>query len=142
MVAGTNYNNDGLEPEVLKLIKAGATKPKEEVVKDIPPQFAKAYAKVAPEPGNWATLVSKIMKQGASFKGWTPDQIRSIAAPTLIVVADRDIARPEHAAEMFRLHRHAQLAVLPGKDHITLVENEILSPLVLSFLNAPIPEGN
>ena len=142
VIAGTNYTPAGLEPEIYKLIEEGATKPKEEAVKDIPPQFAKAYAEVAPNPENWPTLVSKVMKKGASFKGWTPNQIRSIAAPTLIVLADRDQLRLEHAAEMFRLHRQAQLAVLPGKDHITLVESEMIGPLVLSFLDAPMPEGN
>ncbi len=78
------------------------------------------------------------MKQGAAFPGWTPDQIRSIAAPTLIIFADRDIATPEHAVEMFRLHRNAQLAIIPGRDHITLVEKrETLNPIIRDFLDAP-----
>lgn len=143
VVAGTNYNNDGLVPEIRQLIEAGARMPEADVVKDAPPQLRAAYVKVAPQPGNWPKLVSKIMKQGASFQGWTPEQIRSIAAPTLIVLADRDMVRPEHAVEMFRLLRHAQLAILPGRDHMTLVENgEALVPIVKTFLDAPMPHAD
>jgi pimeloyl-ACP methyl ester carboxylesterase len=38
----------------------------------------------------------------------------SIRAPTLIVVGDRDIVPPEHAAELARLIPGARLLVLPG----------------------------
>ena len=39
---------------------------------------------------------------------------RSVRAPTLIVVGDRDIVGPEHAAELARLIPEARLLVLPG----------------------------
>ena len=73
-----------------------------------------------------------------NFKGWSPDEIRSIQAPTLILLGDRDIVRPEHAVEMFRLLPHAQLAVLPSTDHMQIVNRaDWLLPLVESFLNPP-----
>jgi pimeloyl-ACP methyl ester carboxylesterase len=80
------------------------------------------------------------MKQGAAFKGWTPEQIRSITAPTLIVLADRDIVTPEHAVAMFRLHRIANLAIVPGRDHFSIVDRpDGLNPTLLEFLDAPMP---
>ena len=42
--------------------------------------------------------------------------IRSINAPTLLIIGDKDNVRPEHAVEMFRLLRDARLVVLPS-DH-------------------------
>jgi pimeloyl-ACP methyl ester carboxylesterase len=42
------------------------------------------------------------------------DAVRSVRAPTLIVVGDRDIVGPEHAAELARLIPEARLLVLPG----------------------------
>jgi pimeloyl-ACP methyl ester carboxylesterase len=76
----------------------------------------------------------------ANFEGWSPDEIRSIQAPTLIMLGDRDIVRPEHAVEMFRLLPHAQLAVLPGTDHMTIVKRaEWQVSMVEAFLNAPAP---
>ena len=42
---------------------------------------------------------------------------------------------------MFRLHRNAQLAIIPDRDHITLVEkSDTLNPIVRAFLDAtPMP---
>ena len=55
--------------------------------------------------------------------------------------ADGDIVRPEHAVEMFRLLPHAQLAVLPGTDHMTVVNRaEWLVSMIEAFLDAPIPK--
>lgn len=34
---------------------------------------------------------------------WPAEDIRSIEAPTLLIVGDSDVVRPEHALEMFRL---------------------------------------
>ena len=48
------------------------------------------------------------------FKDLRTEDIRSIKAPTLVMIGDADNVRPEHAVEMFRLLPHAQLAVLPG----------------------------
>lgn len=52
--------------------------------------------------------------------------------------ADGDIVRPEHAVEMFRLLPHAQLAVLPGTDHMSLVTRaEWQVSMIEAFLDAP-----
>ena len=48
------------------------------------------------------------------FKDWPAEDIRSIAAPTLVMIGDADSVRPEHAVEMFRLLPQARLAVIPG----------------------------
>ena len=48
------------------------------------------------------------------WAGWTDDEIRSVAAPTLLVVGDRDFVRLDHAAEMLDLFPDCRLAVLPG----------------------------
>ena len=42
--------------------------------------------------------------------------------PVLLIVADRDVVSVEHAVEMFRALRRAELAVVPGTDHMQLVE--------------------
>jgi hypothetical protein len=36
----------------------------------LPAQFRDAYAKVAPHPEQWPTLVGKVMKLGLDFKRW------------------------------------------------------------------------
>ena len=56
------------------------------------------------------------------FKDWTPEQIRSITAPALVLTGDKDIIRPEHAVEMYRLLPHGSLAILPMTDHMAMPE--------------------
>jgi pimeloyl-ACP methyl ester carboxylesterase len=82
-----------------------------------------------------------------------PDEaIRAITAPTLLIIGDSDLVRPEHAVEMFRLLGGgvfgdtpaglpaSQLAILPGTSHVSLVNrSELLVPIITSFLDAAMP---
>jgi len=104
---GISYNNDGLEPEVVKGIASLTPEM-------IPKQFHDDYEKAAPEPGQWAGVVGKIRTMAVEWKGFSPGDLRGVRASVLVMVGDRDIVRAEHAVEMFRLFPNAQLAVLPG----------------------------
>src|SRR5262245_59446614 len=93
--------------------------------KSLPPNFAPSvlkgpYDKVAPDPKQWPVLVAKVKKMGLEFKGFTREEMKSIKAPVLITLGDRDGVRPEHAVEIFRLIPNAQLAMFPGGDHFLI----------------------
>jgi pimeloyl-ACP methyl ester carboxylesterase len=106
-----------------------------------PPLLKSPYDKVAPNPKNWPVLVAKIKKMVLEFKGFTREEMKSIKAPVLITLGDRDGVRPEHAVEMFRLIPNAQLALFPGADHFLIWQSpEKLLPTVAAFLDAPLPE--
>jgi pimeloyl-ACP methyl ester carboxylesterase len=112
-------------------------------LRSLPADFAPAvlkdhYDKVAPNPKNWPQLVAKVKKMVLEFKGFTPEQMKSIKSPVLITLGDRDGIRPEHAVEMFRLIPNSQLAIIPGADHLTLWMNpDKLLPAIAAFLNEP-----
>ena len=84
----------------------------------------------------------------ADLPQWSADEVRAIAAPTMLIIGDSDIVQPEHAVEMFRLLGggvigdlvglpRARLAVLPGTTHVTLVQRtDWLSSMVGEFLDA------
>jgi pimeloyl-ACP methyl ester carboxylesterase len=91
------------------------------------------YARIAPEPENWPALIEKIIRMDREFRDWPVEMIRSVTAPTLVIVGDSDIVRPDRAVEMFRLFGggvagdiaglpRSQLAVLPGTTHAALVD--------------------
>jgi pimeloyl-ACP methyl ester carboxylesterase len=79
------------------------------------------------------------------------EAIQAITAPTLLIIGDSDIIRPEHAVELFRLLGggvagdlvglpRAQLAVLPGTTHVTLVQRvDLLLAIIPPFLDASLP---
>ena len=87
------------------------------------------YQRLAPDPGGFPTLVEKLKTLDTTDFAWPDDDIRAIAAPTLIVLGDSDGVRLEHAVEMFKLRGggvmgdlsgmpESQLAVLPGTSHL------------------------
>ena len=115
--------------------------------------FEAAYAQSAPNPADWPKLIEQIKEFDRIFKGWTHEEIQTVKAPALLIYGDSDIARPEHAVELFRLFGGgvagdavglpaSQLAILPGTTHITLVHRaDWLVSMILPVLDAATPEG-
>jgi len=113
--------------------------------------FQEEYARTAPHPQDWPRLIAKVKQLNREFVDWPPEAIASIKAPTLLITGDSDIVRPEHVVELFRLLGggvpgdnvglpNAQLAVLPGTTHITLVDRaDWLISMITGFLDAPRP---
>jgi pimeloyl-ACP methyl ester carboxylesterase len=135
VIIGTPYNNEGLIPGLMENFKALTPE-------DIPQQFRDAYAKTAPHPEQWPTLVGKIKNLLLDFKGWQPEDIQSIKAPTLLMIGDADIVRPEHAVQMFRLLQHGELAVLPGTSHFAPIERPAwITSMSRAFFKAPMPKS-
>ena len=142
---GTAYRPDGLHPEMVEAFAEGP--PPDDALDGSP--WQEAYARVAPDPGAWRALVAKVNDLDRTFTGWTPEEVAAIEAPTLIVVGDADIVRPEHAVEMFRLlgggvvgDLHplppARLAILPGTTHVGMLEEvDWLASMITRFLDAP-----
>jgi len=127
---------DAYDPEILKQFKSLSSD------NFAPKELKDPYDKIAPDPKKGPVLVAKIKKMDLEFKGFTPQEMRSIKAHVLVTSGDRDAPRPEHAVEMFRLIPNAQLAVFPGADHFLLwTSPETLLVPVAAFLDAPMPEA-
>jgi len=108
------------------------------MAKHMPKELREAYLAVAPHPENLQSFFDKCVQRMRSFKDIPEDAIRGVAAPTLVIVGDADVMRPEHAVEGFRLLPHAQLGVLPGTDHMKVMTRaEWIVPMVVEFLDAP-----
>jgi pimeloyl-ACP methyl ester carboxylesterase len=106
-------------------------------LEQMPKELQDAYLAVAPHPENLQVFFDKCVERMRNFKDIPDDAIRGIAAPTLVIVGDDDVMRPEHAVEEFRLLPHARLAVLPGTDHMKVMTRaEWIVPMVSEFLDA------
>ena len=147
VLAAITYNLDGFHPGIL----AGIETITPEALAGSP--FQQEYARTAPNPEDWPQLVTKVKQLDQHLPDLPAEAIQSIKAPTLIIIGDSDIVRPEHAVEMFRLLGggvagdvvglpRSQLAVLPGTTHVTLVERaDWLLSMITAFLDAPMPEA-
>ena len=144
VLASFSYRLEGLHPGLLE----GIAQLKPEHLAGTP--FEQDYARVAPNPGDWPKLIEKIKDQETDLPQWTADDLRNLAAPTMLVIGDSDIVRPEHAVETFRLLGggvvgdlaglpRSRLAVLPGTTHLTLVQRaDWLNSMVGEFLDAEL----
>jgi pimeloyl-ACP methyl ester carboxylesterase len=101
-----------------------------------PPPLKAHYDQVAADPKEWPALVRAVKKMILEYKGFSPEQMRSIQAEVLITQGDRDGIRPEHEVEMYRLIPHAQLAIFPHADHFLIfTQPEKLQSMVVAFLD-------
>jgi pimeloyl-ACP methyl ester carboxylesterase len=107
VIASAMTKRSGLHPEIWKFIEQSK-------LENMPKEYQDAYQKLSPHPDRLRQFHDKCAKRMIDFQDWPDSQVRSIKAPTLIVVGDQDSIRPEHAVEMFRLIPKSQLAILPG----------------------------
>ncbi|MEV6362944.1 alpha/beta fold hydrolase [Nocardia asteroides] len=117
--------------------------------------FHTDYLKNAPRPEDFPRLVARVLDHDLNgMPSVSPEAARTVEAPTLTIIGDSDIVRPEHAVEMFRLFGggimgdtpaglpNAQLAILPGTSHITAPHRpELLLPMIPAFLDAPVEDA-
>ncbi|MEV6280598.1 alpha/beta hydrolase [Nocardia sp. NPDC051832] len=117
--------------------------------------FHNDYLKNAPRPEDFPRLVQRVVEYDQNdLPNVAPEAVRQAKEPTLTVIGDSDIIRPEHAVEMFRLFGggimgdtpaglpNSQLAILPGTTHVTLVHRpELLLPMIPAFLEAPVKDA-
>jgi pimeloyl-ACP methyl ester carboxylesterase len=106
-------------------------------VDQMPPELRDAYLATAPHPEQLPTFFAKSVERMRGFQGWTPEQLRTIRAPTLLLLGDHDVVRPEHAVWLYRLLPDARLCILPDTDHLAIVRRaDLVHPVVEAFLAA------
>jgi pimeloyl-ACP methyl ester carboxylesterase len=131
VLAANHIRNDGYHPEITAPEQDDPRLPTEE-------EFAAwraAYEAVAPNPDDFFPFLERMQPVVHDWRGWTADEIRSIVAPTFLVVGDRDFVRLDHAAEMLDLFADCRLAVLPGTKHTEVMErSDVLRATVGPFL--------
>ena len=89
-----------------------------------------AYARLSPDgPEHWPVLLGRLKPMWIVEPHFTHEELRLIAAPTLIIIGDGDIVTPEHAVEMYRTIPNAQLCVVPHAGHGAMPQE-----IVLAFL--------
>jgi pimeloyl-ACP methyl ester carboxylesterase len=151
VIASTSFTLDGMHAAALEMFPSITP----ELFAGSP--IEEAYLRTAPNPDDFPKLVEKMKQLDTTPFAWPEQDIRAIAAPTLIVLGDSDGVRLEHAVELFRLRGggvmgdlagmpESQLAVLPGTSHYVppgsglLDRAEWLLAMIPPFLDAPMPE--
>ena len=147
VIISAGFRSDAMLPEAVALFPAITP----EMFAGSPEEME--YQRLAPDPDGFPKLVEKVKALQTTDYAWPEDDIRGIAAPTLIVLGDSDV-RLEHAVELFKLRGggvmgdlsglpESQFAVLPGTTHMVppgsgvLDRAEWLRAMILPFLDPP-----
>jgi pimeloyl-ACP methyl ester carboxylesterase len=94
----------------------------------MPQALKDAFLRVNPDERALRRMHDKDAARMRSFCDVPDDAVRSVRAPTLIVVGDRDIVRPEHAV---RRRRHRR------RDSPRVPRAELTAQLIEQFLGDP-----
>jgi pimeloyl-ACP methyl ester carboxylesterase len=145
VIASSSFNRDGNRGENTDAVAEMTV----DMIAGTP--MEQDYLAKSPHPEKLQQLLDKLGQFDSYFDGWTEDEIRGIAAPTLITVGDCDMVRLDHAIRFLQLRGGdvngdfvgvpaSQLAVLPGTTHFFgLSRPSLVLELVVPFLDAPMP---
>jgi pimeloyl-ACP methyl ester carboxylesterase len=132
VVIGAAARLEGYTPEQIELGRRWAGRPSPGIFAE----FKQQYGAVSPDgPEHFEVMFTKAGEMWQGDWGLTADQLATILAPALVLLADDDVLTVEHAAAMVRELGDAQLAVVPGTSHGLLFEKpELVTRLILDFL--------
>jgi pimeloyl-ACP methyl ester carboxylesterase len=99
-----------------------------------PPDFLRqSYAEVSPDgAGHYEVIVAKLAAMHAHEPDLTRDALAAVTCRTLVMMADDDEVRLEHAVDLYRSLPDAELAVIPGTSHGLLAEKPGLCNMVIT----------
>jgi pimeloyl-ACP methyl ester carboxylesterase len=147
VLASGTYNMSGVHPGLMD----GLGEMKPDMMYGSP--WHEEYTRIAPRPEDFDRLFAKKTEMDQHTPNVSDEEIQAMTAPTLLMIGDSDLARPEHAVEWFRLLGggvfgdmppglpDSQLAILPGTSHVSLLNRaDWIVPMVTEFLDKSMPE--
>lgn len=119
-------------------------------LENMPELLKVGYKKVAADPKGLQVMHDRDAKRMVNFKDIPDEQIKSIKAPALIIIGDKDIITPEHAIELHRQIANSELAIIPGRHgqyigEVTTItpdfkESDLVVPMIQKFLDKKTAE--
>jgi len=146
IITSSVYKYEGWTPETRSILPMLTA----EMFESTP--IKQEYDKLAPDPKHWKEFINKMKKFVTTPYDFGADKIKAIKSPTLIIIGDGDGVLPEHAVDMYRLRggsymidfgpiHAAQLAILPGSSHISvMMQTEWLLSMITPFLNRSLQQ--
>lgn len=132
MVLGSGLvSRDGVDPSFWDFMRDAQ-------LANMPLELREEYQRVSPHPEKLQEFHDKSAQRMRDFRDVPVETLRALTAPSLVLVGDRDVPRPEHAVAMYRLLPKSQLAILPGADHGMVVQRaDWVVSMIENFLDAP-----
>jgi pimeloyl-ACP methyl ester carboxylesterase len=146
------YRQDGWYPSVLHALEGLSG----DMLADTP--IGEAFRQHTADRAAFDAYVDKMRVLNVEDQDISDAQLRSIPAPTMVIVGDADGVTPEHAVAMFELRGggdeeaaatgtmsavpRARLVILPATSHISIsAAVPVLEPMITQFLD-DVPPAN
>ena len=107
VIASASYKREGMIDGFFDMMEHAS-------LDSMPAPLKEAFLAVNPDPRALQTMHDKDAERIRAFEDWSDDAICSIKVPALIINADRDVIKTEHALVMSRLIPNARLLIVPG----------------------------
>jgi pimeloyl-ACP methyl ester carboxylesterase len=129
VVIGAVANHGGYEPAMLdQLLSMTAD--------SFAPMLRDAYNATSPDGADHFPVVfDKLVDTWKTEPSHELSELEDLAAPTLIMAGDDDVITFAHVGELAQAIPDAQVAIVPGTDHVLLFEKpELVNRIILDFL--------
>lgn len=86
----------------------------EATLESMPEPLKINFLNLNPDFSKLENMFDKDSKRMQTFEDWSDDVLKGIKSPTLFISGDKDVMKPEHVVEMWRLVEGSQLMILPA----------------------------
>ena len=133
IVASTFYNKTGAPSWFWDMMGSPS-------FETMPQQLKDAFLKVNPDSAALYQMYKRDVARMQSFPDISMQEMLTIKAPAFIIIGDKDVTTPEHAAEMHKLLTNSRLAIIPGGHgdyigEITTPQDSILIAATVNMIN-------
>lgn len=87
---------------------------KEASLGSMPEPLKNNFLSLNPDVAAFENMFDKDSKRMQVFEDWSEEILKSIQSPALFISGDKDIIKPEHTVEMWRLVKDSQLMIVPA----------------------------
>jgi pimeloyl-ACP methyl ester carboxylesterase len=107
VLASAAFKREGMQPGFFEGMQHAS-------LDNMPLPLKQAYQDINPDPEALQAMFTRDANRMIHFSDISDAVIKAIQSPALVINADADVVRPEHALALSRLLPRAQLAILPG----------------------------
>lgn len=141
IIGGTNFVHDttAIYPKVIDIYSKFKSTPFEQ----LPELIRQGYTTLSPQPERAKIIFNKLVDLVLKYPNYSVSDLVKIKVPTLVIAGDHDLIREEHTIKLFQGIPHAQLFIVPGATHISLLEKpDLLNKIIDDFLTMPYKDVN
>lgn len=107
VVASAFYKRNGMMDGFFEMMQ-------DATFESMPEPFKINFLNFNPDFSKLENLFEKDSKRMQTFEDWEDEVLSSIEVPALFISGDKDVMKPEHTVEMWRLVKGSELMIVPA----------------------------